>query len=89
VFAVAWAGRLWSVKNRVSFTFGLIMAAQALNCAILGALAVNQLLTGEIKPPWSDLVLMVNAITLGLGPVLLSVFLFNGNYKDSGQSSGH
>jgi len=66
--------RLFSIRNRLAFLFGLVMVGWVVNCGTLGVMLVYTLATGFPLPPWRNALLTVNAVLLGLLPAGLYLF---------------
>jgi len=77
LFSLLMAGRLFAGKSRPSVLFGTVMAAWALNCAMLLAMLVYFAATGDSRAPWSGALLTANASLLAAAPAALYV-LFPG-----------
>lgn len=73
--SVAMTGRLFPVKSRLASALGLVMVAWAINWALLLALLVYGMATGDSLPSWREGAMTANAvITAGVMVVLHLIF---------------
>ena len=83
LFSLLMAGRLFAGKSRPSALFGTVMAAWAINCAVLLAMLAYFAVTGEPRAPWSGALLTANASLLAAAPAALYVLFPGGGHADN------